>query len=81
MVIDLNKGLNMSNEQKARQSVAPMVGARNSETRTLKALRRARSKRIVESQGRPLNVLGCFALIHAIRTIDSGKRSGTATVA
>jgi hypothetical protein len=69
--------LNMSNEQKARQTVASMVEAQNTEAKILKALRRARSKRMVEGRDRPLNVLGCFALIHAIRTTDSGKRSGT----
>ncbi len=40
-----------------------------------KSVRLARARRLEESGDRPLNILGCFALLHAIRSINSGKRS------
>ena len=58
----------MSNEQKAKQS--------DGGTKSQKSVRRTRAKRLEPRSDRPLNLLGCFALIHAIRSMDSSKRSG-----
>jgi len=66
----------MSNEQKAKQWVDSIVEAQNGGTKSQKSVRRTRTKRLESRNDRPLNLLGCFALIHAIRSIDSNKRSG-----
>ena len=66
----------MSNEQKARQWLNSMVEGQNGGTKSPKSVRRARARRFEERRDRPLNVLGCFALIHAIRSVNSGNRSG-----
>jgi len=73
----------MSNEQKARKWLDSMVEHQNGGTKSLKSVRRARARRLEERRDRPLNVLGCFALIHAIRSVNSGNRSeiGTRRVA
>src|ERR1700751_1301886 len=64
----------MSNEQNARKSVDSMIQRRKAAIRR-KSVRLARARRLEESGDRPLNILGCFALLHAIRSINSGERS------
>lgn len=77
IIICLNeKGQRMSNEQKAKQWVDSMVEAQNGGTKSQRSVRRTRAKRLEARRDRPLNLLGCFALIHAIRSMDSTKRSG-----
>jgi hypothetical protein len=67
----------MSNEQKARQWVDSMVLSQNGDSKSVKSSsRRVQARRLQDRRDRPLNVLGCFALIHAIRSMESGKRSG-----
>jgi hypothetical protein len=60
----------MSNEKKARKPVGP----RNRATGR-KPVRLARKRRHQERDDRPLNILGCFALLHAVRSINSASRS------
>jgi hypothetical protein len=62
----------MSNEQKAKQRVDTMIQSRSGFT-SRKSLRFARARR---RRDRPLNVLGCFALLYAIRSSDSGEHLG-----
>ncbi len=69
----------MSNEQQSKQRVDSMGEAQNGRTKSLKSIKRDRPKRIEERHDRPLNVLGCFALIHAIRSMDSGEGSRIGT--
>src|SRR6266403_2193111 len=64
----------MSNEQNARKWVDSMIQSRKG-ANSRKSVRLARARRLEESRDRPLNILGCFALLHAIRSINSGKRS------
>ena len=64
----------MSNEQNARKWVDSMIQSRKG-ANSRKSVRLARARRLEESDDRPLNILGCFALLHAIRSINSGKRS------
>ncbi len=61
----------MSNEQNARKSVDSMIQSRKG-ANSRKSVRLARARRLEESGDRPLNILGCFALLHAIRSINSG---------
>jgi hypothetical protein len=66
----------MFNEEQARQWVDAKVEAQTAGIQMSKSAKRGRSKRHAdERRDRPLNVLGCFALIHAIRSIDSAARS------
>jgi hypothetical protein len=70
----------MSNEQKATQWVDSMAVGQNGGSKRVKSSgRRAEARRFQDRRDRPLNVLGCFALIHAIRSMESGKRSGIGT--
>lgn len=69
------KKVNMSNEQKARKWLDSIVEGQNGGTKSLKSVRRARARRRAQRDDRPLNVLGCFALIHAIRSVSSGEQS------
>jgi hypothetical protein len=62
----------MSNEQNARRWVDSMIQSRKG-ANSRKSVRLARARRLEESGDRPLNILGCFALLHAIR--NSGERS------
>jgi len=62
----------MSNEQNARKWVDSMIQSRKG-ANSRKSVRLARARRLEESGDRPLNILGCFALLHAIR--NSGERS------
>jgi hypothetical protein len=67
----------MSKEQKARKLLDSMVEHQSGGTKRLKSTGLARARRLEERRDRPLNVLGCFALIHAIRSVNSGTRRST----
>jgi len=62
----------MSREQDPTQLIDSQVKRQTGATNSRKSSRPARSRR----QGdRPLNVIGCLALIHAVRSVDAGDRS------
>ena len=69
----------MSNEQKARQCVDSILERQNGDTKGLKSAKRVRTRRMEKRRDQPLNVLGCFALIHAIRSMNSAERSRIGT--
>jgi hypothetical protein len=69
----------MSNEQKARQCVDSIVERQIGGTRGPKSEKRVRTRHMQKRRDRPLNVLGCFALIHAIRSMKAGERSRIGT--
>jgi hypothetical protein len=64
----------MSTEQNPMQWIDSQVQRQNDATKSRKSIRLARSRRQVERRERPLNVLGCLALIHAVRSVDAGDR-------
>jgi hypothetical protein len=64
----------MSTEQNPMQWIDSQVQRQNDATKSRKSIRLARSCRQVERRERPLNVLGCLALIHAVRSVDAGDR-------
>jgi hypothetical protein len=66
--------LAMSNKQKTRLWDNSMVQGQNAAT-TNRNVRLARTGSVGDRRDEPLNVLGCLALIHAIRSVDSGERS------
>ena len=59
-----------SNEKKARKRVDPAIEGQNGAT-VRKSVRLARRRRLQTRGDRPFNILGCFALLHAIRSINS----------
>ena len=61
----------MSIEQNAAQWIDSQIQRQIVGPKTRKSIRQAGARRRDE---RPLNVLGCMALIHAVRSIDSGDR-------
>jgi hypothetical protein len=63
----------MSIEQNATQWIDSQI-----QTKSRKSINHARSRRRSERRERPLNVLGCLALIYAIRSADSGDRARVA---
>ena len=60
-----------SNEKKARKRVDPPIEVQNGAT-VRKSVRFAPRRRLQTRGDRPFNILGCFALLHAIRSINSG---------
>ena len=56
------------NEKKARKRVDPTIEVQNCAT-VRKAVRLAQRRRLQTRGDRPFNILGCFALLHAIRSI------------
>jgi hypothetical protein len=68
----------MSTEQNPMQWIESQVQRQNGATKSRKSIRAARTSRQVERRERPLNVLGCLALIHAVRSVDSGNRTRVA---
>lgn len=68
------KAKSMSIEQNATQWVEKELQGEVSATKRSKSARLARSRRFGRGSDRPLNILGCLALIHAVRSIDSGER-------
>src|SRR5260370_21482122 len=69
------KKVNMSNEQKARKWLDSIVKGQNGGTKSLKSVMRSRARLRAPRDDRPLNVLGCFALIHAIRSVSGCEQS------
>jgi len=67
-----------SNEKKARKRVDPTIEGQNGAT-VRKSVRLGQRKRLQTRGDRPFNILGCFALLHAIRSIDSSGRSRIGT--
>jgi hypothetical protein len=67
----------MSKEQKAKKRLDSMVEHQSGGTKKVKSAGLTRVRRLEERRDRPLNVLGCFALIHAIRSVNSGTRRST----
>ena len=68
----------MSIEQNATQWVDSQIQRQIGATKSRKSINHPRSRRRGERRERPLNVLGCLALIHAIRSADSGDRARVA---
>ena len=58
----------MSTEKKARKAVG---------STGRKPARLVRKRRTQKRDNRPFNIIGCFALLNAVRSIDSGGRSRT----
>jgi hypothetical protein len=67
-----------SNEKKARKRVDPTIEGENGAT-VRKLVRLAQRRRLQTRGDRPFNILGCFALLHAIRSINSRGRSRVGT--
>ena len=67
-----------SNEKKARKRVDPTIEGYKGAT-VRKSVRSAQRRRLQTRGDRPFNILGCFALLHAIRSINSGGRSRIGT--
>jgi hypothetical protein len=65
----------MSIEQTPTQWIDSQVQRQTASAKTRKSIRVARSCKQADRRDRPLNVLGCLALIHAVRSVDSGDRS------
>jgi len=66
------------NEKKARKGVDPTIEGQNGAT-ARKLVRLAQRRRLQTRGDRPFNILGCFALLHAVRSINSGDRSRIGT--
>lgn len=64
----------MCREQNATQWVDRVVQGQVGAGSRRKITRRAQSGRLGERCDRPLNVLGCLALIHAVRSVNSAGR-------
>jgi hypothetical protein len=66
-------GNHMSIEQNSTQWVDSQV-KRQIGSQSRKTTRQARLRRQGEQREQPLNVIGCLALIYAVRSVDSGNR-------
>jgi hypothetical protein len=64
----------MSIEQNPTQWIDSQIQRQRGATKSRKSINLARSRRQGERRERHLNVLGCLALIHAVRSVDSGDR-------
>jgi hypothetical protein len=64
----------MSIEQNATQWIDSQVRRQIGTLKSRKSVSLARSRRSGELREYPLNVLGCLALIHAVRSVDSADR-------
>jgi hypothetical protein len=69
----------MSTEQNPTQWIDSQIQRQIGANKSRKSIRLARSRRQGECRERPLNLLGCLALIHAVRSVDSGDRVRVAT--
>jgi hypothetical protein len=65
--------ITMSIEQNSTQWVDSQV-KRQIGSQSRKTTRQARLRRQGEQREQPLNVIGCLALIYAVRSVDSGNR-------
>jgi hypothetical protein len=69
----------MSIEQNPAQWIDSQIQRQTGATKSRKSINQARSRRQGERRQGHLNVLGCLALIHAVRSVDSCDRvRGTA---
>jgi hypothetical protein len=69
----------MSIEQNPAQWIDSQIQRQTGAAKSRKSINQARSRQQGERRQRHLNVLGCLALIHAVRSVDSCDRvRGTA---
>jgi hypothetical protein len=68
----------MSIEQNATQWIESQIRRQTGATKSRRSINYAQSRRRGEGRERPLNVLGCLALIHAVRSSGSGDRARVA---
>jgi hypothetical protein len=69
----------MSIEQNPTQWIDSQIQRQTGATKSRKSINQVRSRRQGERRQRHLNVLGCLALIHAVRSADACDRvRGTA---
>jgi hypothetical protein len=61
-------------EQKSAQWIDSMLKGPTAAVRPKKSSRLARSRRRSVRNDRPLNVLGCLALIHAVRSAEAASK-------
>ena len=64
----------MTIEQKPAQWIDTLLNGQVPAGKPKKSKRPARSRRRSIRQERPLNVLGCLALIHAVRTAEAASK-------
>jgi hypothetical protein len=64
----------MSIEQNATQWIDSEIQRQTGAAKSRKSINQVRSRRQGERRQRHLNVLGCLALIHAVRSFDSSDR-------
>ena len=64
----------MSIEQNPAQWIDSQIQRQTGATKSRKSINQARSRQQGERRQRHLNVLGCLALIHAVRSVDSCDR-------
>jgi len=64
----------MTIEQKPAQWIDTLLDGQAPAGKPKKSKRVARSRRRSIRQERPLNVLGCLALIHAVRTAEAASK-------
>jgi hypothetical protein len=65
----------MATEQTATQWIDTQVQHQIGTHKSRKSAGIVRSHRQEDRRDRPLNVLGCMALVHAVRTADAGNRA------
>jgi hypothetical protein len=63
----------MAIKQNTTQWADSVLQNQRSARRSRKSAEHRRVGRLVEQRDVPLNVLGCLALIHAIRSVNSGE--------
>jgi hypothetical protein len=64
----------MSIEQNPKKWIDSEIQRQMGATKSRQSIKQGRSRRQREARERHLNVLGCLALIHAVRSVDSGDR-------
>lgn len=64
----------MTIEQKPAQWIDKLLNGKVPAAKPKKSKTLARSRRRSIRQERPLNVLGCLALIHAVRTAEAASK-------
>jgi hypothetical protein len=65
--------LNMAIKQNTKRWADSILQDQNS-LGSRKSAKHSRGRKLEERRNEPLNVLGCLALIHAIRSVNSGRR-------
>jgi hypothetical protein len=64
----------MSIEQNPTEWINSQIQLQTGAIKSRNSINQARSRRQGERRERHLNVLGCLALIHAVRSVDSSDR-------